>query len=81
MFFIYSQWYGGRFCVDHASLNFFTFSTSSSGHGHPDCHHQDNLVESTEYLDGVLTLNTTDEAINLQPLEALISIIDNDGTH
>ena len=39
----------------------------------------DNLVESTENLDGVLTLNTIDEAINLQPSEAFISIIDDDG--
>ena len=39
----------------------------------------DSLVESTENLDGVLTLNTTDEAINLLPSDLSISIIDNDG--
>ena len=39
----------------------------------------DNLVESTGNLDGVLTLNTINEAITLQPSEAFISIIDDDG--
>ena len=39
----------------------------------------DSLVESTENLDGVLTLNTTDEAIYLLPSDSSISIIDNDG--
>ena len=39
----------------------------------------DSLVESTENFVGVLTLNTTDEAIYLQPSETSISIIDNDG--
>ena len=41
----------------------------------------DNLVESTENLDGVLTLTTTEDVINLQPSVASISIIDNDGMH
>ena len=41
----------------------------------------DNLVESTENLDGVLTLTTTDDAINLLPSVASISIIDNDGMY
>ena len=39
----------------------------------------DSFVESTENFVGVLTLNTIDEAINLQPSETSISIIDNDG--
>ena len=39
----------------------------------------DSFVESTENLDAVLTLNTIDETINLQPSEASISIIDDDG--
>ena len=41
----------------------------------------DNFVESVENLDGVLTLTTTDDAINLQPSEASISIIDDDGLY
>ena len=39
----------------------------------------DRFMESTENLVGVLTLNTIDGAIHLQPSEASISIIDDDG--
>ena len=39
----------------------------------------DLLVENNEMLDGVLTLSVLDDDVILNPAEASITIVDNDG--